>query len=369
MRRSTAIAAIALACFLMLATSAAASGPTITYSITGITGANGWYRGSANGDNVILHWSVSADATATNCLAAVPVPGDTAGTTQTCWAQSAGGATTAVTEELKIDATPPTGVTASFSRGPDYNGWYNHPVAIGWSGSDATSGIAACSSENYQGPDNGAATVAGSCTDMAGNTAAATATLAYDATPPVLGRLTEQSTPAADVLHWSSSSAADRIVVQRQVRGRKGETTVFDGSAGKFSDAKISPGAQYLYTVQSFDQAGNASNIATVVGLPKVLTLQKFPFAPLVAKNPILRWRRVRGAGYYNVQLFRGKKRIYAAWPTMHQAGLSTTWRWSGHRYRLTPGRYHWYVWAGFGPRASAHYKRVGNARFVVPRT
>ena len=89
MTRSTAAAAVALAFFLMFATTASASGPTISYSITGIAGNNGWYRGSANGDNVILHWSVSADATSTNCLAAVPVPGDTAGTTQTCWAKSA----------------------------------------------------------------------------------------------------------------------------------------------------------------------------------------------------------------------------------------------------------------------------------------
>jgi hypothetical protein len=153
------------------------------------------------------------------------------------------------------------------------------------------------------------------------------------------------------------------------VRGSKGSTTVFDGTAGKFSDSTIRDGAEYAYTVQSFDEAGNASNVVSVNGLPKVLTLQKTPFAPLAAPNPILRWRRVRGATYYNVQLYRGSKRIYAAWPRMPQVGLSASWKWSGHRFRLAPGRYHWYVWAGFGHRASARYRIVGGARFVVPRS
>ena len=302
-------------------------------------------------------------------LAAVPVPGDTAGTTRTCWAKSIGGTTTAVTGQLKIDATPPTGVTAKFSRGPDYHGWYNHPVTIGWGGTDATSGIAGCSSLTYGGPENGAATVNGGCTDMAGNTAGSTAHLAYDATPPVLSEVRERSTATADKLVWSSSSASDRVVVLRAVRGRKGQTTVFDGSAGKFNDSKIHAGAQYLYTVQSIDEAGNASNVVSIAGLPKVLTLQKTPFVPRAAQSPILRWRRVSGAAYYNVQLYRGSKRIYAAWPRMHQAGLPPTWKWSGHRFRLTPGRYHWYVWAGFGPRTLARYHFVGSARFVIPRS
>jgi hypothetical protein len=322
-----------------------------------------------NGDNVILHWSVSADATSTNCLAAVTVPGDTAGTTQTCWATSGGGTTTAVTGQLKIDATPPTGVTASFSRGPDFNGWYNHPVAISWSGTDATSGVAACSSATYQGPAKGSATVDGGCTDKAGNSAGYIAQLAYDATPPVLSEVRERSTPTADNLVWSSSSTSDRVVVQRSVRGLKGSTTVFNGRAGKFSDNTIRAGAEYLYTVQSFDEAGNASNVVSINGLPKVLTLEKTPSAPLAAPNPILRWRRVRGAAYYNVQLYRDSKRIYAAWPTLPQADLPTTWKWSGHHFRLTPGRYHWYVWAGFGPRTLARYHAIGGARFVIPRT
>jgi hypothetical protein len=372
MARSTPIAAVglALSLFLVLVAPAAAASlppppPTITYSIEGISGTNGWYRGSIYGDNVILHWSV-VGATSPTCLP-VTIPGPTTGTTETCSAWN-GPTSATVTTSVKIDATPPT-VSASITRKPDFNGWYNHPVTVRWSGTDATSGVARCSVVTYRGPENAAATVNGSCTDKAGNSAGQPVHLAYDATPPVLSKVTEQSTAGANVLHWSSSAASDRVVVRRAIRGSKAHKTVVDAGAGTagFADRKILPGAQYVYSVQSFDEAGNASRVVTVAGLPKVLTLRKTGYVPHVTTNPIFRWQRFRGAGYYNVQLFRGSKRIYAAWPTAHHLGLPESWKWSKRRFRLTPGRYRWYVWAGLGARTLARYRSVGSASFIVP--
>lgn len=369
MSRSTAAAALGLALLLVLVPSAAASTPTISYSVDGIPGNNGWYRGSTHGDNVIVHWSVSPNATSTNCLAAVTVPGPTRGARLSCWAQNADGRVTAVTRVLKIDATPPT-ATARLSRPPDFHGWYNHPVEIRWSGTDATSGIAYCTSGTYRGPDSAAAIANGGCFDRAGNGGGYQVHLEYDSTPPVLRTVTEESTAAGDTLRWASSSPSDRIVIKRGVRGRKARTTVFDGSAavGTFTDTKIHPAIQYVYRLRAFDEAGNASKVRSVTGLLTVLTLQKTPYVPLAAPNPTLRWRPVRGADYYNVQLFRGSKRIFTAWPTMHQVGLPPSWTLSGHVYRPTPGRYRWYVWAGFGPRRLAQYRSLGSARFVIPR-
>jgi hypothetical protein len=369
MKRSTAAALLGLAFVLVFAATASASAPTISYSIDGIAGTNGWYRGSTHGDNVVVHWSVSVEATATNCLAAVTVPGPTTGTTQTCWAENADGRTTAVTHAIKIDATPPTGIAARLSRRPDFHGWYNHPVTIRWSGRDATSGIAACTSSTYRGPYSSSATLGGGCVDRAGNSAASQVHLAYDATPPVLSGVVEDSAANADSLRWTSSSPSDRVVVRRAVRGHKVRKVLFDGSGDAFTDDKIRAGVQYVYSVQSFDQAGNASKVVSIGAPLKVLTLRKAALVPRASPSPILRWGRVRGAHYYNVQLFRGSKRIYAAWPTLHQVGLTMSWKWSGHRFRLTPGRYRWYVWAGFGPRKLARYRLVGSARFVLPRT
>ena len=368
MTRPTAAAALGLAFFLLIATTAAASTPTISYSIDGVTGTSGWYRGSTNGDNVVVHWSVSLNATSTNCVAAITVPGPTKGTTRTCWAQNSDGRVSAVTRVIKIDATPPTRVAAHLSRQPDFNGWYNHPVAIRWSGTDATSGIAYCTTSTYQGPESGAATVSGGCVDRAGNSSHSQLRFAYDAIPPMLRKVAEESTAAGNVLSWESSSPSDRIVVRRAVRGRKKHSTVFNGSAVGFTDRNIGAGTQYVYSVQSFDQAGNSSRAVPVTSRLKILTLRKTPYVPIAASNPILRWGRVGGAAYYNVQLVRGSKRIYAAWPTMHQVGLATTWKWSGQQYHLSPGQYRWYVWAGFGPRKSARYRIVGSARFVMPQ-
>lgn len=368
MTRSTAVAAVGLVLLLLFATSAAASTPTISYSIDGVSGTNGWYRGSSHGDNVVVRWSV-VNATSTSCLAVVTVPGPTAGTTQTCWAQNSEGRVTAITRVIRIDATPPTGVTAHLARRPDFHGWYNHPVAVRWSGADATSGVAFCSSRTYRGPDSGAATINGGCIDRAGNSTGRPVRLAYDATPPTLRKVREESTAAADSLSWESSSPSDRIVVRRSVRGKKKHSTVFAGSAGGFADKTVNPGTQYVYSVQAFDQAGNASRVVPVTGRLKVLTLRKTRFVPIAAPDPILRWTRKAGAGYYNVQLYRGSKRIYAAWPTMHQVGLKASWKWARHRFRLSPGRYRWYVWAGFGPRRLAQYRLVGTARFVIPRS
>jgi hypothetical protein len=368
MARSTTAAAIGLALFLMFAATASASPPTINYLIDGISGTSGWYRGSTHGDNVVLHWSVSLDATSTNCLAAITIPGDTAGTTGTCWAQNADGLTTAVTRVIKIDGTAPTGLTAKFSRRPDFRGWYNHPVKVKWTGADAMSGVASCSHVTYRGPASAAATVNGGCTDRAGNGSAQPVNIAYDSDPPTLQKVTEQSTDGSDVLSWSSTSASDRVLIRRKVRGHKAHTTVFLGSGGSFADEKIRPGKEYLYTLRSFDQAENASKAVSIAAAPKILTLQKTPYVVHAAANPILRWGPVRGATYYNVQLYRGSRRIYSVWPTMHQVGLEPGWRWSGRHYSLAPGQYRWYVWAGFGSRKLARYRPIGSARFAIWR-
>jgi hypothetical protein len=87
---------------------------------------------------------------------------------------------------LKYDATAPS-TTAAAARAPDANGWYSHPVGVSFSGSDSGSGVDSCSAATtYSGPDAGAATVSGSCTDVAGNSASASTTLRYDATPPAV---------------------------------------------------------------------------------------------------------------------------------------------------------------------------------------
>jgi hypothetical protein len=74
---------------------------------------------------------------------------------------------------------------------------------------------------------------------------------------------------------------------------------------------------------------------------------------------PRLTWRRVRHADYYNVQVYRGRRKILSAWPANAHLQMRPSWRFRGKRFRLSPGSYHWYAWPGFGNRRAHRYGRV----------
>jgi hypothetical protein len=374
LRPRTALVAIVLICLLGLVPTAAGSGSdgvVITASIDGIAGTNGWYRGSSHGNNVILHWAVTDPnhlvTSTTGCEAAVKIDGPTDGATRTCTATTDTDSTS-VQKVIKIDAEPPTGLAAAPARAADSNGWYNHAFAVAWHATDATSGIAACTSAAYSGPDAGTGSIPGGCTDNAGNSSSSAFSFRYDATAPVLSAVSVDSREQADVLRWKSTSPTDTAVIRRVARGARADRTVFRGAGASFADKKIKTDVEYRYLVRSFDQAGNASKELSVVALPKVVTLGQAQYVPRAAEQPILRWSGVHGAGYYHVQLFRRGKRILAAWPRTPELTLRPTWKWKGRRYRLAPGRYRWYAWAGFGQRDAANYKLLGKADFVVAR-
>jgi hypothetical protein len=209
--------------------------------------------------------------------------------------------------------------------------------------------------------------VRGGCTDRAGNATSSGVAINYDATAPAIGQISVASTPNANIVRWASTDPSATVLLRRAPRAEPRHVVVMQATGSSFVDKHIRAGIEYVYTLRAVDQAGNASAESKVAGLPKILTLRNTPYVPRAAPNPILRWVRVRGARYYHVQLFRGRKRILAAWPLTHRFAIPAAWKWSGHRYRLTPGRYHWYVWAGFGARSFADYRTIGSAQFIVP--
>jgi hypothetical protein len=167
---------------LALPAAARADGITATCAAGGVTGAcsSGWYR-----SNVTVSFILPAGSSNPQGCGDQTVNSDTTGATFTCTVAVAGTQCCRLDVTIKRDATPPTASAIAAARGADVNGWYNHPVAIAVSGSDATSGIASCTNVTYAGPDSGSASVSGTCTDNAGNVSTAQVlSFKYDATAP-----------------------------------------------------------------------------------------------------------------------------------------------------------------------------------------
>jgi hypothetical protein len=129
----------------------------------------------------------------------------------------------------------------------------------------------------------------------------------------------------------------------------------------------VTNGVTYRYLLTIADEAGNAASRELVV-TPGAQLLQPVKRA-LLAAPPVLRWTPVRGARYYNVQLFRGGRKILSAWPRRPELQLKERWRFHRRRHRLIDGLYQWYVWPGEGPLAARRYgDRIGARSFVLDR-
>jgi len=269
---------------------------------------------------------------------------------------------------VQVELSSPT-ATVGPNRGPDSNGWYNHPVAGAVSAS-SFSGIASCTSTTYAGPATASATVAGTCVDNAGKSVtASSAPFAYDATPP---GLTATANPGDQSVAVSWQAGADVAPIASVQVTRSGGTkaadvqTVYSGNGTGFSDRHLRNGVRYTYTVAARDQAGNVA-IQTVNVTPNARVLSPAANARLTAP-PMLSWTAAPSATYYNVQLFRGGK-VLSVWPTHASLQLNRTWRFQGRRYRLKPGKYKWYVWPGLGRRKAGRYgDMIGSGTFVIVR-
>jgi len=86
-----------------------------------------------------------------------------------------------------------------------------------------------------------------------------------------------------------------------------------------------------------------------------------------VSNPPLLTWKRVKGARYYNLQVWRGKVKVLSTWPRDSKLQLKLGWTHNGRRFRLLPGLYRWYVWPGISRPASHRYgPMVGSSSFRV---
>lgn len=216
--------------------------------------------------------------------------------------------------------------------------------------------------------------------DDAGNRASKTVTVTVleqgakpppvDLTPPTPIRgLKAKPGDGRVTLTWVKPGAdVARVEIRLRVVGETGPAKLL-GSTLKTSyiAKRLRNDVQYRFELVAVDRAGNAAAPVTVTATPKALLLARPLPNAKVTSPPLLKWRRVAGATYYNVQLYRGAKKVLSTWPTAPSVKLRLTWRYDGKKHILTPGTYTWYVWPGLGARADARYgPMLGKSKFKV---
>jgi hypothetical protein len=270
---------------------------------------------------------------------------------------------------LRFDATPPAiaGITAT--RPPDHDTWYTEPVGFSVSAGDTLSGLAGCDPLAYDGPASAAAVVRPTCRDVAGNLGSRSFTFPFDASAPALGRIKVRPGDGVVRLDWAAADASKVRVVRSPGRGGDDRTELHDGTGSKLVDTHVRNGRRYEYRFAAIDQAGNES--ARTVGVVPGPRLVSPANRARVDKPPTLRWTPVRGADYYNVQLWRGKRKLLSTWPSKARLKLRREWRYFGGRSLEAGGEYRWLVWPGEGPRELNDYGRlIGRRTFIfAPNT
>ena len=302
--------------------------------------------------------------------------------------------TLTVPPPLTVAATSAVGIAASDPR-----------VASFLASATATDAITAAPSVTNDAPavlPVGTTTVRFTASDASGNSVSLTSTItvtppppgptgpgAPPATPPQTtppaGAGGVDRTPPGDVstvrarrvasgavsITWRPPSDADfalvRIYRSSAADPAGAPVVAYEGTATSFDDRKLRNGVVYRYVIVSVDSTGNRSRGVAFDVRPQALRL----WAPLdgarVVSRPLFVWAPVRGASYYNVQVFRGTRKVFSAWPKTTRLRMPASWRFGGRRERLTPGTYRWYVWPGFGPRARARYgAALGTSSFTV---
>lgn len=284
---------------------------------------------------------------------------------------------------VNYDAGAPSINSVTLDRAPDSNGWYNHPVRVTFNGSDGGSGLESCTDVMYSGPDTSNTTVSGTCTDKAGNRAGGTsAAFKYDATPPTIGNLGFDWDDGTATLTWTASTDTKLIEIERTPGPSGPEAgSVFKGLASRFEDTGLKNKVKYVYTINGFDEAGNkASETVSIVPGAKLYSPAR---GSVVTSPPLLAWRAVTGASYYNLQVYYGVsgkalrrvasltvsgRKVLSTWPLQPRYRMKKTWQFKGKKRSLSRGHYRWYVYPGVGKTAHKYGPLIGQSDFVIAK-
>ncbi len=257
--------------------------PTITATVTPAPNAAGW-----NNTNVTVTFTCADDYSG---VATCPSPASviTEGANQSVIGQAvdkAGNTSSPLTVKVSVDKTPPV-ITAAYAPPANTAGWNMTDVTVTFVCSDTLSGIVLCPPPQIVMTQGKAQPITGIVSDVAGNTASATATLNIEKTAPTI---TATLTPAANTAGWNNSdvtvnfqctpSASDIVSCQSPVtvstdgKNQQVNGTVTDQALSGIvqcpSPTTVSTeGAKQNIVAQAMDQAGNIAAVTTALSIDK----------------------------------------------------------------------------------------------------
>ncbi len=170
--------------------------PTTTLVLDGVLGGGGWYRSPIDAtltaeDNPggvgVLRSEYGFDgALFTPAGLTVGLNDEGIASFYFRSIDRAGNAEAPQSVEVKIDLTPPS-VGASQDPAANADGWNNGPVTVGFTCSDALSGIDSCPDAQIISGEGAGQVAGGTATDVAGNSAIGGHSVDIDLTDPVIG--------------------------------------------------------------------------------------------------------------------------------------------------------------------------------------
>jgi large repetitive protein len=271
-----------------------------------------------------------------------------------------------------VDTGPPTATLASGpsalsnTRSATFTFFASEPSSFQCSLDGG--GFVPCSSPtSYAGLGDGGHTFVVRPTDAVGNAGAASSYgWTIDATAPetTLGSRPRSATTVVSATFTFSASEAASFQCRL-------DAAAFASCASPKGYAGLKR-TGHTFEVRAIDSAGNVDPTAavyrwTIGAAPRRARASSALLAPRagarVTSPPVLRWRRVARASYYNVQLYRGRVKVLSAWPTSPRLQLRKQWRYLGRQRRLTRGTYRWLIWPRYGRR---YGDLLGQSTFTV---
>jgi len=240
--------------------------PSITETITGTLGNNGWYT-----SDVDLSWTVadpnSGIATSTGC-GPTSITADQPATDYTCSATNGAGLSNSKTVSIKRDATPPT-IVPTVSPAPNAAGWHKEaPVTVSYECNDNLSGLdpaygndgAGCWNDDTASSEGLTTFVNRYIQDLAGNSDSVSPSVRIDLTNPSV-----EITSPVDGFTTSASSVAVSGTASDTPSGVAGVTVngvaaSFDSGAGTFSSSVDLVCGANTITAEATDVAGRTGS-------------------------------------------------------------------------------------------------------------